>query len=147
MTTEPIEQEVNAGAVDTAIEPTVKVDNPVFCELKNDERTYAGHVKFAPFTFAVWRKWRKTIRDKKSTAKLKELGYDTDEQEAVLSYWSGAAIIEEWAVTCEEDGDVQAVPQPMPGVPPADEMDFEFFMWFRRVANNYIVPRLGMFPK
>ncbi len=132
----------------SVVEETVRIDNPVDCEITIGDRVYTGRVTFARFTFPMWRKWRKAIRDKEGVKELAKLGYDADEREAVISYWSGAAVLEEWSITCKDgDSDPVLVPAPAPGVPPPDDLDFEIFMWFRRVANNYIVPRLGMYPK
>lgn len=127
-------------------EPEI-ADNVATCQLRGDgSRVYEGSVKFKRFTFPVWRAWRGAIRDKSNKSKLK--AFEADEAETILSYWSGAAVIEEWDIYyTDDDGEKVAVERPVPGVLPPDDIYFALFSWFRRVANDYIVPRLGMYPK
>ena len=135
-----------------AKERVIELDNPVECTMTVDGRKYGGHVRFERFTFPTWRKWRKTVRNKDYTKKLKQKGYDEDEQAEVVSFWSGAAIISEWTVFYDivegrEKGTHVEISQPQPGEEPDGDIDYVVFQWFRRVANDYLLPRLGMFPK
>lgn len=136
----------------TAQNRVIELDNPVECTMTVDSRQYGGHVKFERFTFPTWRKWRKTVRNKELTKALKKKGYDEDEQAEVVSFWSGAAIISEWTVFYDvvegrDKGTHVEIPQPQPGEEPDGDIDYVVFQWFRRVANDYLLPRLGMFPK
>ena len=124
-----------------------QLSNPYTCNLTVGDRVYGGNVKFMRFDFSTWRRWRKVIVNKKQTAKLKKSGFDTIEQESITSYWSGAALIDEWDVYYTDgDGNKFSVDKPEVGVIPSDELDFQVFTWFRYCASSYISPLLGISP-
>ena len=141
----PVEIDAVQLAESEEVAETVQVDNPVICNLHVGDNFYSGEIVFVKFTMTAWRKWRKAI--KWSRKGLKRAGYEADEQDMVIAYWSGAAIIESWDIVCSKDGEeAEPIIAPIMGKVPPEEWDFAFFTWFRSVANNYLVPRLGFIP-
>lgn len=144
------EQNVNEVVeTEEAEESKKNQDNPFLADIRiNDTTRAVGELRFAePFTFNHWRAWRRVVGNKKLTQRLKKGGSDSGETETMIAYWSGASIIDTWDVYIETDGErVTPISRPEVGEHPDENMPFSVFQWFRRCANDYILPRLGFSP-